>query len=411
MKRDRILTTHAGSLPRSEELKQAVFARAEGGPYDRDAFAKLLKSEVAEVVRKQVACGVDSVNDGEVGKTNFNNYVRERLAGFEARPYVPGKSPQPLSIAGRELRKFPEYFAAGGRGFGAFAGSGPSRPQVFCVAPLKYIGHAALKDDLENFRAALRGVKAEEAFLPANTPGTIEHWLRNEHYADEEAFVYAIAEAMREEYKAIVEAGFLLQIDDPDLPDGWQMYPEMSVASYRKYATMRVEALNHALRGIPREKIRLHVCWGSFHGPHQHDIPLKQIVDIIFRVRASSYSIEASNPCHEHEWRVFEDFKLPEGATLIPGVVGHYSDFIEHPELVAERLVRYANLVGRENVMGGTDCGLGPRVGHAKIAWAKLEALAAGARIASRQLWSKAKPRKSPNPSPRRTRRTRKKAR
>lgn len=203
--------------------------------------------------------------------------------------------------------------------------------------------------------------------------------------------VYAIAEAMRDEYRAIVDAGFLLQIDDPDLPDGWQMYPGMSVARYRKYATLRVDALNHALRGIPREKIRLHVCWGSFHGPHQHDIPLENIIDIIFRVRASSYSIEASNPCHEHEWRVFEDVKPPEGAVLIPGVVGHFSDFIEHPELVAERLVRYAKLVGRENVMGGTDCGLGPRVGHAKIAWAKLEALAKGARIATQRLWTRAR--------------------
>jgi 5-methyltetrahydropteroyltriglutamate--homocysteine methyltransferase len=395
MKRDRILTTHAGSLPRSDELKQVVFARAEGQTYDSDALARRLKGEVAEVVRKQVACGVDSVNDGEVGKTNFNHYVRERLAGFEARPYEPGKSPQPLSIAGRELRKFPEYFAAGGRGFGAFAGSGPSRPQVFCVAPLKYVGHAALKDDLANLRAALHGVKAEEAFLSANTPGTIEHWLRNEHYPDEEAFVYGIAEAMREEYKAIVDAGFLLQIDDPDLPDGWQMYPGMSVAAYRKYATMRVDALNHALRGIPRQKIRLHVCWGSFHGPHQQDIPLEHIIDIIFRVRAAGYSIEASNPCHQHEWRVFEDHELPESAVLIPGVVGHYSDFIEHPELVAERLVRYANLVGRENVMGGTDCGLGPRVGHSKIAWAKLEALAAGARIATKRLWTRPKARKT----------------
>jgi len=387
MKRNRILTTHAGSLPRSEELKDLVFARAEGRPYDGQALSTRLNREVAEVVRRQVACGVDSVNDGELGKTNFNNYVRERLAGFETRPYVPGKSPKPLSIAGRDLLKFPEYFEAGGRGFGAFAGAGPSRPQVFCVAPLKYVGHAALKDDLENFRAALRGAKVPEAFLSANTPGTIEHWLRNEHYADEEAFVYAIAEAMREEYKAIVDAGFLLQIDDPDLPDGWQMYPGMSVAGYRRYATMRVDALNHALRGIPRESIRLHVCWGSFHGPHQHDIPLERIVDIIFRVRASAYSIEASNPCHQHEWRVFEDVKLPGGAVLIPGVVGHYSDFIEHPELVAERLVRYAKLVGRENVMGGTDCGLGPRVGHAKIAWAKLEALAAGARLATKRLW------------------------
>jgi len=387
MTRNRILTTHAGSLPRSDALRELVFARAEGRAYDRDALAGRLKNEVGEIVRQQIACGVDSVNDGELGKTNFNNYVRERLAGFESRPYVPGKSPEPLSIAGRELAKFPEYFAAGGRGFGAFAGSGPSRPQVFCVAPLKYIGHAALKDDLDNLGAALQGAKAHTAFLSANTPGTIEHWLRNEHYPDEEGFVYAIAEAMREEYKAIVDAGFLLQIDDPDLPDGWQMYPEMSVADYRKYATMRVDALNHALRGLPRERIRLHVCWGSFHGPHQHDIALERIIDLIFRVRASGYSIEASNPCHQHEWRVFEDHELPEGAVLIPGVVGHYSDFIEHPELVAERLVRYANLVGRENVMGGTDCGLGPRVGHAKIAWAKLEALAAGARLASQQLW------------------------
>lgn len=263
--------------------------------------------------------------------------------------------------------------------------------QVFCVAPLQYVGHAALKEDLENFRAALGGVKVEEAFLPANTPGTIEHWLRNEHYPSDEAFVYAIAEAMREEYKAIVDAGFLLQIDDPDLPDGWQMYPEMSVADYRKYAAVRVEALNHALRDIPKDRVRLHVCWGSFHGPHQNDIPLRDIIDLIFRVRAQSFSIEASNPRHEHEWRVFEEFKLPEGAVLIPGVVGHCTDFIEHPELVTERLMRYAKLVGRENVMAGTDCGLGPRVGHATIAWAKLTSLAEGARLATKQLWGKSR--------------------
>jgi len=386
---NRILTTHAGSLPRSEALRWLVYCRAEGRTYNLTDLAQRLKDEVAEVVRKQVECGIDSINDGELGKTNFTNYVRERLSGFEARPFGTGKTPRPLSIAGRELKKFPEYFEAGGRGFGAFAGSGPSQAQVYCVGPLKYAGQGPLKEDLTNFRAALQGVKPEEAFLPANTPGTIEHWLRNEHYPSQEAFLYAIAEAMREEYRAIVDAGFLLQIDDPDLPDGWQMFPDMSVADYRKYATLRVDALNHALRDIPRQKIRLHVCWGSFHGPHQQDIPLKDIVDIIFRVRASSYSIEASNPCHQHEWRVFEEFKLPEGATLIPGVVGHYSDFIEHPELIAERLVRYADLVGRGNVMGGTDCGLGPRVGHPKIAWAKLEALAEGARIATKRLWAK----------------------
>ncbi len=381
---DRILTTHAGSLPRSDELREAIYARAEGRPHDREALARRLRSEVAEVVRKQIACGLDSVNDGELGKTNFTNYVRERLSGFETRQYKPGEGPAPLSIASRDRLKFPEYFA-GGRG--GFAGSGPSMSQVFCVAPLTYVGHTALKEDLGNFRAALGGVKVAEAFLPANTPGTIEHWLRNAYYPSDEAFVYAIAEAMREEYKAIVDAGFLLQIDDPDLPDGWQMYPEMSVADYRRYAAIRVEALNHALRDVPKEKVRLHVCWGSFHGPHQADIPLKEIIDLIFRVRAGSFSIEASNPCHQHEWRVFEKFRLPEGAVLIPGVVGHFSDFIEHPELVAERLVKYAKLVGRENVMAGTDCGLGPRVGHATIAWAKLEALAEGARRATRELW------------------------
>jgi len=387
---DRILTTHAGSLPRSDALRALVFARAEREPYDEAALHAQLRSGVADIVRRQIACGLDSINDGELGKTNFTNYVRERLSGFEKRRYKPGEGPAALSIAGRDLKLFPEYFAAGGRGFGGFAGSGPSRAQVFCVAPLKYVGQEALQEDLSNFRAALAGADVAEAFLPANTPGTIEHWLRNEHYPSDEAFLFAIAAAMREEYKAIVDAGFLLQIDDPDLPDGWQMYPDMSVGDYRRYAALRVEALNHALRDIPKEKIRLHVCWGSFHGPHQNDIPLREIIDIVFSVRAGSYSIEASNPRHEHEWRVFEEVKLPEGAMLVPGVVGHCTDLIEHPELVAERLVRYANLVGRENVMAGTDCGLGPRVGHAKVAWAKLESLVEGARIATKRLWGRA---------------------
>jgi 5-methyltetrahydropteroyltriglutamate--homocysteine methyltransferase len=309
------------------------------------------------------------------------------------RDYRPGVDPAPLNITARDSKDFPQYFAGGK---GSLTGAAQRRQLAVCVAPLRYVGRAALEEDLQNFKAGLAGVKVEEAFLPANTPGTIEHWLRNEHYPSEEAFVEAIAEAMREEYQAIVDAGFLLQIDDPDLPDGWQMYPDMSVRDYRRYATLRVDAINHALRGIPREKVRLHVCWGSFHGPHRNDIPLEDIIDIIFRVRASSYSIEASNPCHEHEWRVFEKAELPEGAVLIPGVVGHACDFIEHPELVAERLAKYARLVGRENVMGGTDCGLGPRVGSSEIAWAKLEALAKGARLASKRLWTKAPKRKAP---------------
>jgi 5-methyltetrahydropteroyltriglutamate--homocysteine methyltransferase len=394
MKRDinRILTTHAGALPRPQDLWTMIVARASGQAYDREALPMRLRAAVAEVVRRQLECGLDSINDGELSKTSFTSYVRERLAGYESRDTKPGEGPKPLSVMSRDMKRFAEYFSGKHGGFGW---AGFRARQVFCTGPLKYIGHAALREDLDNFKAALAGARSAEAFLPANTPGTIEHWLRNEYYANDEEFLYAIAEAMREEYQAIVAAGFLLQIDDPDLPDGWQMYPEMSVRDYRKYATLRVDALNHALRGIPREKIRLHVCWGSFHGPHQADIPLRDIIDIIFRVRASSYSIEASNPVHEHEWEVFEKAKLPQGAVLIPGVVGHCSDFIEHPELVAQRLTRYAKLVGRENVMAGTDCGLGPRVGHPDIAWAKLEAMVQGARLASRQLWPRrAKPAK-----------------
>jgi 5-methyltetrahydropteroyltriglutamate--homocysteine methyltransferase len=230
----------------------------------------------------------------------------------------------------------------------------------------------------------------EFGFLPANTPGTVEHWMGNDHYGSDEEFLFAIAEALREEYRAITDAGLLLQIDDPDLPDGWNCLPDMTVPDYLRYAALRVEALNHALDGIPREQVRLHVCWGSYHGPHHDDIPLADIAGLIFSVRAGSYSIEASNPCHEHEWRVFEERRLPDGATLVPGVVGHFSDFIEHPDLIADRLVRYANLVGRENVIAGTDCGLGPRVGHPTVCWAKLENLAEGARRATKRLWSRA---------------------
>jgi 5-methyltetrahydropteroyltriglutamate--homocysteine methyltransferase len=385
---DRILSTHAGSLPRSTALRDLVFARADGKTIDAAKLAKTLRDEVAEVVRMQVECGLDSVNDGEVSKTNFTNYVRERLSGFVVKT---DGGPAPLNIAGRDMVKFPEYFEEKSATMfgGSPTGRGPSRPQVVCVEDLKFVGQAALKEDIENFKHALGKVKVAEAFLSANTPGTIEHWLRNEHYPSDEAFVYAIAECMREEYNGIVQAGFTLQIDDPDLPDGWQMYPSMSVADYRKYAQMRVDALNHALRDIPKEKIRLHVCWGSFHGPHEADIPLREIVDIIFSVKAMTFSIEASNPVHEHEWDLFKEMKIPEGSVLIPGVVGHCTDFIEHPRLVAQRLERYARYVGKENVMAGTDCGLGPRVGHGKIAWAKLASMAEGARVASKALWGR----------------------
>ncbi len=379
---DRILVTHAGSLPRPADLRAMVVAKSAGEPYDAAALDRRLGEAVAETVRKQRDSGIDVVNDGELSKYNFTDYVRLRIAGYETRPSTGRRR---LSIIARDEKKFAGYFALNPR---ARVPGPPTQP--VCVAPLRYIGQPDLKRDLDNFRAALAGANVAGGFLPANTPGTIEHWIANEYYKSDEEFVFAIAEAINEEYRAIVDSGFLLQIDDPDLPDGWNCLPDITLADYRSYATLRVDALNHALRGIPREKVRLHVCWGSFHGPHHDDIPLRDIIDLIFRVNAGSYSIEASNPCHEHEWRVFEEVKLPEGATLIPGVVGHCTDFIEHPDLVAERLVRYARLVGRENVLAGTDCGLGTRVGHESICWAKFEAMAEGARRATKILWGRA---------------------
>jgi 5-methyltetrahydropteroyltriglutamate--homocysteine methyltransferase len=372
---DRILTSHAGSLPRPDGLHALLAAKHAGQTYDADAYAQQVRTAVAEVVRKQIECGIDVVNDGELSKINFTSYARERLDGVMQRKREPGQPS--FKIWGRDETEFPEYFASINLGV----------DYAVCSGPLKYIGHNAVQTDIANLQTALQGIATAEAFIPAVAPGTIEHWLRNEHYANDESYLAAIAEAMREEYKAIADAGFILQIDDPDLGDAWQIHPELDVRAYRKFAELRIDVLNHALRGIPAERVRFHMCWGSYHGPHKYDIPLEQIVDLVLKVNAECYSIEASNPRHEHEWRVWEKLKLPDGKTLMPGVVGHASDFIEHPELVAERLLRYARLLGRENVIAGTDCGLGTRVGHPKIAWAKFEALREGANIASSQLW------------------------
>jgi 5-methyltetrahydropteroyltriglutamate--homocysteine methyltransferase len=377
---ERILVTHAGSLARPDDLMQINVAKNEAQPYDHEAYAKRLRGAVAEVVQNQVQCGVDIVNDGELGKSNFSRYTRERLSGFVERPVSPDF--RPTSIFGRDLVEFPEYFQKGGR-----ASIGHHARVFYCAEPLQYVGHAEVKSDIENLKAALQGQHVEEAFLPAIAPGTMEHWMKNEYYPTDEAYLFAIADAMHEEYKGIVDAGFILQIDDPDLADAWQMFPQMSVAEYLKYQEMRIDALNHGLRGLPEDRVRFHMCWGSYHGPHKYDIPLRDIADLVLKVRAQAYSIEASNPCHEHEWRVWTEVKLPEGKILIPGVTGHYSDFIEHPQAIADRLVRYAKLVGRENVIAGTDCGLGTRVGHPKVAWAKFQAMAEGARLATKQLW------------------------
>jgi 5-methyltetrahydropteroyltriglutamate--homocysteine methyltransferase len=379
---ERILVTHAGTLPRSPELMEINLAKNEGKSYDQTAYSQRLRDAVSEVVRRQVECGVDIVNDGEQAKSNFSRYTRERLSGFVERAADPNY--QPTSIFGRDAVDFPEYFNRGGR-----TSIGHHARLFFCNQPIKYVGHAAVQSDIENFKTALRQVNVEEAFLPAVAPGTMEHWMKNEYYQSDEDYLFAIADAMHEEYRAIVDAGFILQIDDPDLADAWQMQPQMSLAEYRKYAEMRIDALNHGLRDLPIDRVRFHMCWGSYHGPHKYDIPLRDIVDIILKVHAGAYSIEASNPCHEHEWRVWQETKLPEGKILIPGVAGHYSDFIEHPQAIADRLVNFAKWVGRENVIAGTDCGIGTRVGHPKIAWAKFQAMAEGARLATKQLWAK----------------------
>jgi 5-methyltetrahydropteroyltriglutamate--homocysteine methyltransferase len=381
---DRIVTSHAGALEQPEALRPAIKARDERQPYDEAAFDAQLRLAVAEVVKRQVEAGLDSINDGEFGKQNFTSYVGTRISGYEPKATDPASEPPPGASVRRDADDFRSYYQQRGPLFGR--GTDLSRTRLTCTAPLRYVGQSALQREIEIFKEALRGLSYREAFLPAAGPGILSNSTRNEHYADDEAFVWAIADAMREEYGAIAEAGLLLQVDDPHLLMAWQNHSEMTVSDYRKYTEVRVEALNHALEGIPAESVRLHTCWGSWLGPHTGDIPLRDIVDVLLKINANGLSIEASNPRHEHEWEVWDDVKLPDGKVLMPGVVGHFTDFVEHPDLIAARLVRYARLVGRENVVAGTDCGL-RRVSHPEIAWAKFRAMAEGARLATKQLW------------------------
>ena len=387
---DRILTTHVGSLPRPDDLRQMLVSRDDGSPVDNDAFTARIRSAVDEVVREQVARGIDIVNDGEESKRSWSTYARERLGGHEARPGTPPGGSH--AIFGRDAVEFPEYFETMGPGRGAntrggITGSGPQSRHFVQTTPVTYVGQEYLQRDLDNLTAALKATPAVEGFMSAVSPGTIEHWLINEHYKTDEEFVFAIAEAMREEYEAIVNAGFVVQIDDPDLADAWQIHPEMDVPTYRKHAEIRIDALNHALRNIDPGMVRLHVCWGSYHGPHKYDIEMSDVIDIVLKTRAQGFAVEASNARHAHDWAAWQDAKIPDGTIVIPGVVGHDSDFIEHPELVADRFEKYAGIVGRENVIAGTDCGLGPRVGHAKIAWAKFDSMVEGSRLATKRLW------------------------
>jgi 5-methyltetrahydropteroyltriglutamate--homocysteine methyltransferase len=382
---ERILTTHVGSLVRPPGLVELMRAKESGQAYDQEALAARVRSAVRDVVQQQVEAGVDIPSDGEYGKPSFSGYVNERLSGFERRPRDSNESP--LLNWGRDRQLFREFYEAYDQATGSASGA-----PVVCTGPIAYQGQAAVQRDIDAFKAALAGGHVEEAFIPAVAPGTIELQRRNEYYPTDEAYLFAIAEAMREEYRAIVDAGVLLQIDDPRVVTQYGMPdPAPSTADYRKFAERRVEALNHALVGIPPDRVRYHLCWGSWHGPHVTDVPLRDIVDIVLRVRAGAYCVEAANPRHEHEWQVWEETKLPEGKILIPGVVAHTTNIVEHPELVAWRLTTYARLVGKENVMAGTDCGFSqgaftPRV-HPSIMWAKLKALAEGAALATTRLW------------------------
>jgi 5-methyltetrahydropteroyltriglutamate--homocysteine methyltransferase len=398
--RDQILTSHAGSLPRPEALIDANRARESGMATDERRFQDQLRTSVAEVVRLQKQAGIAIPGDGEFGKSmghkvNYRawwSYSFQRLGGLElgtAGLYdMPAHRSRPgevvlTSFADRRDRlKFAAAYADPDSGIT----TGP-RAALWpvCVGKLTYTGHAAIQSDIASFKAALQAAGVEEGFMTSIAPGSAAR-IANRHYKTDEEFLYACADAMREEYKAIVDAGLVLQLDDPAIAENWDMVnPEPAVADYKKFSMVRVEALNHAIRGLPEDRIRFHLCWGSWHGPHTTDIPMRDIVEVMLAVKCRAYSFEAANVRHEHEWKVWQDVKLPDGKLILPGIVSHATNVVEHPELVAERIARFANAVGKERVIASTDCGLGGRV-HAQIAWAKLEALAQGAALATRQL-------------------------
>jgi 5-methyltetrahydropteroyltriglutamate--homocysteine methyltransferase len=383
---DRILTTHVGSLIRPQPLQAFLRAKQAGKAFDRHAYETCLTESVAEIVRRQVGAGIDVVSDGEFGKAiSWSQYALERLSGFERRPLKISANP---FQRGADRSRFAEFYAE----LDAREEIATSTDAV-CVGPVAYTGQADLERDIGNFKAALAAVKVEEAFLPVAAPASVIPDRKNEYYRSDEECLVAIAAAMRTEYKMIVDAGFLLQLDDARAAVTYdRMVPPASFADYRKWVTRHVEVLNHAIDGLPPDRMRYHVCWGSWPGPHSTDVPLNDIVDLILKVKVGAYVIEGANPRHAHEWKVWQEVRLPEGKVLIPGVISHATNIVEHPELVAERIIRYARPLGRENVLAGTDCGFaqGPfyRRVHPSIMWAKLEALAEGARLASKQLWN-----------------------
>jgi 5-methyltetrahydropteroyltriglutamate--homocysteine methyltransferase len=372
------LTTHTGSLPRPADLVHSMFAKEEGVPVDPAALDQQIRAAVAAVVEKQIAAGIDIVGDGEMSKPSYATYVKDRLSGF-------GGESHPLTY--RDLVDFPDLARR------VFGDPGRSRRRTpGCNGPIAVRDPKAAATDVANLKAALAGKAVAEGFLTAASPGVISLFFQNGHYPSEDAYLFAIAEAMRPEYETVANAGFVLQIDCPDLAMGRHIqYAGLGVTEFRKKAELHIEALNHALAGIPAEQVRLHLCWGNYEGPHHCDVPLADIIETVFRAKPCGLSFEAANPRHAHEWTVFEQVKLPEGKVLIPGVIESKNNFIEHPELVAQRIGRYARLVGPENVIAGSDCGYGTWVGQAAddpdVVWAKLNSLAEGARLASREFW------------------------
>src|SRR5258708_1882522 len=375
---NRFLTTHTGSLPRPDDLIRAMFAKEEGVPVDRLALAARIRTAVAEAVKKQVEAGVDLVSDGELSKPSYATYVKDRLTGFD------GSS---NSFVYQDLAEFPNLAKR------VFGDPGRSRRRTpACTGPIAGGDPAAALADVDNLKAAVAGVDTAGTFISAASPGVISLFFRNDHYAGQEAYLFAIAEAMRGEYEAIAASGVMVQIDCPDLAMGRHIqYADLSIEEFRKRARLHIEALNHALAAVPPERARMHLCWGNYEGPHHCDVPLGEIIDVVFTARAATISFDAAHPRHANESTLFEQVKLPEGKSIIPGVIESKSNFIEHPELVAQRIARYANLVGRDNVIAGSDCGFGTWVGQAAVdpdvVWAKLSVMAEGARLATKQFW------------------------
>ena len=385
---DRILTTHVGSLPRSPQLIEAMGKIERGEISDRSDFERLVDQAVAVVVNKQSELGIDVVDDGEVGKVGFITYINERLGGFEPLP-VERKSTWDNT---KEALAFPEFYEPISRAIASSKSSPPGFGHLVCVGPITFTGQAALAGDLARLREATKNLKIAEAFVPSISPATVEYWQKNQYYKGEDEYLTALCDALHEEYKAIVDAGFLVQVDDPQLASQYMWEPDWTIAQSRKWAERRVEALNYALRGIPAEKIRHHTCHSIDMGPRTTDMELADIMDIVLKINAGAYSFEAANGRHEHEYALWDELRLPDGKVLIPGVITNASVVVEHPKLVADRILRFAQRVGKENVIAGADCGFATFAVTAdikpSIVWAKFSALVEGARIASQQLWS-----------------------